>query len=69
MAEYTVLELDHLSVSEVIETDPWKEVRLHGKIELSLPTKHLISESQLDRLVDNFSVTIRRWIEEKRISF
>ena len=55
-------DLDHLSISEAITTDPWTEIRLHGKLHFS-GWKNTEKDS-LDRLIKTFSKGIQTWIEE-----
>ena len=59
--EFTA-DLDHLSVSEAVTTDPWTEIRLHGKLNFS-GWKNVDKDS-LNKLINGFSESIRTWIED-----
>ena len=61
LREFTV-DLDHLSVSEAVTTDPWTEIRLHGKLKFS--GWENVDKDSLHRLIDGFSESIRIWIED-----
>ena len=60
ISEFTA-DLDHLSVSEAVTTDPWREIRLHGK--LSFSGWKNVDKDSLHKLIDGFSESIRTWIE------
>ena len=62
---YVKQSLDHLSVSEKLTNEPWTEVRLYGKMELSKPAEHSKLPPQiLESLVDGFSTALREWLDE-----